>query len=990
MRSRIGRLAMSSLLALLVSALLGGASPAQAQQGAVTGEVTARESGQPLSGAQVTVAGTNLGTLTDDDGTYRITGVPTGQRTVRVQMIGYRRASREVTVSSGQAATANFQLTVSAVDLEEVVVTATGRQQLRELGNSVSTISADSLVDSAPVRDMNELLAGRSPGVSVQFTGGTVGSGQRIRIRGASSISVNNQPLVYVDGTRINVDPTSLTVGTGNQETGNFTINPENIESVEILKGASAATLYGTEAANGVIRITTKDGSGLQGAGVDWRFWGQGGVQVEPNEYPTNYRAVTADGAPCPLTSAAAGACTQDEIQTFNLLENPETTPFSTGERYTAGGSVTGSTEGLNYFSSAEWEFSQGVYGDENELDRVTLRGNFGGRIDEGVTLRVNTGFITRDVTLPQNDNNTLGLLPNGLLGGASEDGWFSFAPSSINTIDTQQETERFTGSANLTWNLNDWLTLNATGGMDILDSKDTQLFPVGGIGFGRLALGERASNQTLTQNYTGEAFVRASRSITDDIRSRTTVGSQYFVDIDRTVFTTGEELVPNTNSVATAAVTTAGEAITESRTLGVFAQQRFSWRQRLYLTGGVRVDDNSAFGTDFGRVVYPSVNASWVMSEEPWFPSEGLIGSLRLRGSFGQAGNQPGTTDAVRFLEGVSVTSPAGADRIGVTFEGGNVGNPDLSPERTTELEAGFEASMFEGRVTLSGTYFNSTTEDVLVQRTLAPSLGVSEDQFVNLAEVRNEGVEGQLGALLLDIDNLRFNLNLTGAYTDNTLIELGEGISPIDVGFVQQHAPGYPLGGYWANTVESFEDENGDGIIGVGEVEVTDEEQFIDESTAPVELTASPSMTLFDYVRLQGLLEARMGHSLHNNTEGFRCLLANSRFRNDPDSSLEKQAACVANAFYGAEGAFVQDADFMRLRELSATFTAPRSLAQQTLGVDNLSLTLSGRNLALWTEYDGIDPEVNQFGAANFSTSEFLTQPPLRYWNARVNVSF
>lgn len=977
---------LATWVALVAIGAIGGVSSADAQQGTVTGRIAASDTGQPLSGAQVFIPELDIGTISGEDGRYRLADVPVGEQIIRVRMLGYRPADRQITVTTDGVEGVDFLLPVSAVGLEEVVVTATGEQQVRSIGHAVGTIPAESLVEAAPVRDFSELLTGRTPGVTVRVGTGTVGSGSPIRIRGASSLATSNQPLIYVDGTRVNADPANLTVGTGGQETGALNINPEDIKSVEVLRGASAATLYGTEAANGIIRIQTKDGVGMD-EGTRWGLWLEGGLQTEPNEYPANWEGVTSDGTSCPLTAVASEACTQARLKTFNPLENEATTPFSTGERWQAGGSARGRAEGINFYSSGEFEFSQGVYGSENELSAANLRGNFGGQLSEDATLNVSTGYLSRDVSLPQNDNNLVGVLANGLLGGAEEGAFFLVSFDEIATIDTWQETEQFMGSANFDWRPTDWLTAHATAGMDVSSNKDQQFFPVDGVGYSRYPLGERTSNASLSRGYTAEVFLRTEAPISSSVQSQSTVGSQFFVDERRTVFATGEELVPGTESITAAATTTADEATLESRTLGIFAQQRFSWQDRLFLTGGLRIDDNSAFGTDFGVVYYPSANASWVVTEEPWFEPGDWLGELRVRGAFGQAGSQPGTTDAVAFFQSVPVTSPEGRDATGVTFEGGNIGNDQLKPERTTELELGFEASLYGDRLTLSGTYYHSETQDVLVQRTLAPSLGVTEERFVNLAKTRNQGVEGQITALV-DWGEARFSLGLTGSYNDNDLMELGEGVSPIQVQEITEHREGYPLAGYWDEPF-TFEDENGDGIIDPSELTVGDTAVYLGHPEPPVELSATPAVTLFDRLELRSHWVARLGHEVHGETESLRCLIGSSRFRHDPGSSLEEQASCLATAFGFSEQGFVQDADFLRLQEFSASLRAPRAWAGRLLGAESLSLRVSGRNLGLWTGFDGLDPQVNGT-SQNFITGGELTQPPLRYWNAQIRIGF
>lgn len=977
--------------ALAVVTGLAAAPSADAQQGSVTGQVVATETQQPLSGAQVSIPGLSIGTVTGANGRYVLSNVPVGSHSVEARLIGFQRVIIEVTVAEDETVTADFVLPVSAIGLEELVVTATGVHQRREVGHSTSRINAAAIVDVAPVRDIADLLSDRIPGVAAEVGGGTLGAGTVIRIRGASGLATSNQPIVYIDGARVDASEANLTVSTGGRgkQTGALAINPADIESIEVLSGASAATLYGTDAARGVIRITTKNGMGMADGVTQWRAWLEGGLHVEPNAWPANWRGVTSDGSPCPLTSVASGACTQAELRSFNLLKDPSTTPFSTGSRQHAGVSLQGRSGGLHFYSSGEFESSQGVYRGANELSALNLRGNFGARLSDVADLRVNSSFRRREVTLPINDNSIYGLIANGILGGAAEDAFFLFSFDEILTIDTRQETDQFIGSAEFEWRPADWLTGQVTSGIDVSNNKDQQLYPVGGIPSGLVSLGQRTSNATLSQVYTAGMFIRGDLPISNSIRSSTTVGSQFFVDRRRTVFARGEELIPGSNSITTAARTTADEITLEARTLGLFAQQRFAWRDRLFATAGVRVDDNSAFGVGFRRAVYPSLNVSWVVSDEPWFDPGRWLGDFRLRAAAGQAGNQPGTTDAVPYFRAVPVTHPrTGSSVTGVTFDGGNLGNPNLKPERTTEYEIGFEASLFNNLLTVSTTVYNSDNRDLLIRRILAPSLGSTEERWENLARTRNRGVEGRIN-LASAVKGVDFSLDFTGSYNDNKLLELGEGVAPIQVSLeLTEHREGYPLGSFWDPKV-SFEDRNGDGIISPDELSLGESQVYLGRSEPPVQLSFTPSLSFFEgNVNVRSQWVAHLGHQAFDKTEGLRCLLGSARARHDPGTPLDRQAYCLAAAFIGIGDGFVYDADFLRFQELSVSLRAPRSWAERLPG-ENISLMLSGRNLGVWTGYPGLDPQTTGY-TGRFRSGEELTQPPIRYWSARLTVGF
>jgi TonB-dependent SusC/RagA subfamily outer membrane receptor len=242
----------------------GAAGPVQAQQGSVAGQVTDKSNQQPVAGASVLIVGTSLQARTGRDGHYTITKVPAGQYQVQVRLIGYATTTSPVTVAGGEAATVDFALAPAAVPLDVVVVSATGVEQLkRELGNTVGTVDAAKITQEAAPTNAADLLNSRIPGVEVMQSGGTTGSGSRIRIRGATSLSLRNEPIIIVDGVRVDNSPQagSLENFTGGQAPSRLNdLNTEDIESVEVVKGPSAAALYGTDAANGVIQIRTKRG----------------------------------------------------------------------------------------------------------------------------------------------------------------------------------------------------------------------------------------------------------------------------------------------------------------------------------------------------------------------------------------------------------------------------------------------------------------------------------------------------------------------------------------------------------------------------------------------------------------------------------------------------------------------------------------------------------------------------------------------------------
>ncbi|MFV1979980.1 MAG: TonB-dependent receptor domain-containing protein, partial [Rhodothermia bacterium] len=474
---------------------------------------------------------------------------------------------------------------------------------------------------------------------------------------------------------------------------------------------------------------------------------------------------------------------------------------------------------------------------------------------------------------------------------------------------------------------------------------------------------------------------------LSESFKSRTSIGGQYLGVLFQGTSSTGLLIVAGSSSIAGAAQTTSVESTTERRTVGVFIEEQINFREKLFLTAAVRSDRGSAFGASLESVFYPKVSASWLVSNESFFNSEGLVSSLRLRGAWGDSGVQPGTNDAIRFFTPIAATVDGGQSVTGVTF--GGVGNADLKAERSREIELGVDATMFSNRLGIELTYFNKNTQDALVFRQLPLSLGVGAGRFENLGSVKNTGLEVGLNMRIVNSSKASFDLDFTGTFIDTELTELGEGIEPVIFNQVQRHTEGFPLGGYWDKPF-TFSDANGDGLIAKDEVQVGDEAVYLGTPFAPTDLFFTGNLGLFgDKLVVRALLNYRGGQTLYNNTGAWRNGNSNTDELNDPSTPLEDQARAIASKFFGTNAGYIEDASFWRLREISLTYFFPEKMLTSA-GLSRLSLTLSGQNVAVFTSYTGLDPEISSTGQSNFDAEEFLSQPPVRAWKARLNMSF
>jgi hypothetical protein len=448
------------------------------------------------------------------------------------------------------------------------------------------------------------------------------------------------------------------------------------------------------------------------------------------------------------------------------------------------------------------------------------------------------------------------------------------------------------------------------------------------------------------------------------------------------------------------------GESFSENNSVGYFVQQQVGWNDRLFLTGAVRADDHSSFGTNFDLIVYPKFSVSYVLSDEPAL-QERLrslkVNSFKFRSAWGQAGRAPGAFSAPQTytVDRVTLGTATGSAIRTAAF-----GNPDLKPERGEELEVGADIAMFDERIGIDFTYYNKRTTDMLQAVSVPPSSGFISTQLTNLGAVRNSGIELGLTGKVIQRSNLSWDSRLNIATNTNELLSFGIPGRIVETpggqayGSVQQHRVGFPLGGYWVTPPLRAAD--GSALLtttGAAQFPLGDTaRRYIGPSTPTLEWNWANTFTVFKYFRVYALLDAKRGHYIFNLQERNRCQAANDNCArvNDPrarfpqtaaDTVLFKELAVYRSTSVSPE--WIEPADFIKLRELSISMDLPQRWLRATKA-STASFTISGRNLAIWSDYSGVDPEVNSYGGRNFVRVDAYAMPMMRRWTAAMNLTF
>ena len=805
-------------LVLALAAMLGWSpAPVAAQAtGTLVGTVRDAASQRPLEAVQVYIGGTGIGALTNSSGRFLLLNVPAGEHDLVAELVGYRAGNSTVTVGAGESVVADFAMQQTAITLDQIVVTGSGiATEKRKLGNSISTLDAATLAD-APIINFSQMIAGREPGVVSLPSSGYTGEGARIRIRGSASLSQLNEPIIFVDGIRVNRDAVDANNGQGNPSRLDD-IPPESIERVEILKGAAAATLYGTEASNGVIQIFTKRGQ----SGAP-RFTAQGdwsGIAV-----PTNRIDPVADfiGRDCDEVdcSGADDAATIAEIQgrmqdrfgvspgAFENFENdlvPEA--FNTGFAQTYSASASGGSEAFQYFISGRYQSEDGPYNlDQNfqedpnleasndENRRAGFTSNFTITPNQKIRIGVSTLYSDMAHQTPDNGNNIYGAFSSmlmtqlrrattqGDLGtfGSNYYGNPAFATSrenmyQLNTV----KSSHFAGSTTVGFTPSDAFRLDGTFGLDFTSDDAVAFRPyawnVDGFS-GSTPEGNRNVEEYRTREITADIKGSYISQFGANIENTILFGGQGFLRQNQRAGGSGDTFPgPGLETLSALANDGTFESWTRVTQLGGYIQDQVGINDWVFITLGGRWDANSAFGEDFSTVFYPKVSASLVPSQGLDWNSE-LISTLRFRGAIGQSGLQP---DA--FAKFTTYQPRPSEQGPGVGPD--NLGNNALKPEVSTEWEIGAEAGLFNDRWSIDATYWDRTVSDAMVSRQFSVTGGFTQEQLVNIGELVGKGVEVSLRGTAIQSDGLTLNVFANTAYLNETITDLG-GAPPLKAG--------------------------------------------------------------------------------------------------------------------------------------------------------------------------------------------------------------
>lgn len=919
-----------------------------AQSQTITGRVTSADEPDGIPGVNVSVKGSTLGTVTDLDGTYSLT-VPPGYETLVFSFVGY--TSQEVPISN--RSTINITLETDVRILQEIVITGQGEGiEKRRLPITVDRMSEEDIY-KVPVVQLDQILRSNMPSAQIRLGSGQPGTAALIRSRGPVSAAVGTTPVIYVDGVRVdNLNSAAqLSLETGGAESSAIADIPvENIESIEFVKGGAATTLYGADAANGVIQIFTKKGKA-----------GQARVNFE--------------------TQLGSQVGTKDYLffkETADIIFRP-----GLQQSYRLG--VDGGTENLTY------SFSGNLYGDEGyryglSQTRRNFRGGLTAKVNDWITYTTTAGFSSNEFTRDYNANSSFSEFGNletlakwGDLTTKSRSQLDSISTVIRRTIDLTNVTERvrrFQNSHQFNFRFNEEFSARALFGVDSRSSRQRDITTNEQLivrGFAPAGSSDRGTIDVFERNFftlTGEVNLTWRKEL-ENLSFLTIGGGQFFRNQDEQIQINATNVTEGSISINNAGEKSVEDFLSAVTNYGFFIKENIGYKNKLFVEGGLRADGNTAFGSDIGLQLFPTVGAAYNLSDEEFFKNAlepNTVSSIKLRANYGEAGNFPRPFANDRLINTNTY--------LGVpSYTFGNPGDPTLKPERTATTEFGLDVGFIFDRIRIQATRYHALTRDALFNAPFAPSFGLG-NQLRNIGEIENKGWE--IGGNFVVVESNDWNVNVSASYNtvQNTVLSAG-GAPEFNVGgftflgsFVKE---GEPLGYFRANRP----------ILNA-------EGQMVDvETNASVGTPIAPTFGSFSvnttYKRFNLFITG-------DYQKGGQTVAVDDVLRYFAGGSTVIPENLADENFFDLASLWVQSSDYLKIRNIAVSYDVPTSVIGNA--VKRMSLSFNVTNPINFFRAD-VDPEVsgagfgtqNSFAGGGFG---FGTESLPRTYLGTVRISF
>jgi TonB-linked SusC/RagA family outer membrane protein len=962
------------------------------QDKTITGAVTGKDDGQPLPGVSVKVNGTKIGTITGANGRFSIVIPATAQQTLTFSSVGYAAVERTVTASG----TINISLESDAQQLGDVVIVGYGTQSTRRVTNSIASISGDD-IKNQPVANVSQALQGRLAGVQVTSGGGRPGSPIQINVRGRSSIQAGNDPLYVIDGVILpsNNTATPSSAGAGISPLAN--LNSEDIASVQVLKDASAAAIYGSRGSNGVVLITTKKGSATGKSIVSLNAYN--GYQdfagsknfLNASSYRQMYNEALANNTPAlplkftqaQIDNPEANTNWLEEIQrSKSLVQNVQLSVAS------GGNAKTQFYTSLNYFNQ-DSKLLNGSF------KRYAIRLSVDHQVTDFLKIGSNIAISKSDRAETPVDNSIFSPFPRALIARPdqpifNEDG--SFASNDFNNPVHMFESKNYIGLGNIfnaTYaevRILPELKFRSSVGIDYTYLDQRTFDPSTSLS-GMGSNGAASSGYVQTQNYlTTQTLSYLKNFIDDKLTVDATLVYEFQWNNRDNNRVDGQNFPSNQTPYLTSAAKIVGgtSAFTNYRVESYLGRLNLAWENKYLLGASLRRDGSSKFPTKGRYGYFPSVSGGWVISEEQFLKNNDIISNLKVRSSYGLTGNQEGIGNfSSRRLIGTGYNYD---DQPGFALNA--IGSPDLKWETTAQFDIGLDVSLFKNRITLSADYYNKKTTDLLINRPIPTTTGFSTI-LENVGSMNGKGWDFNINS-----DNLVGAVKWTTSFNistyKNKITQLYND-QPIDGSFVTRSAVGQSLGAFFvikslgvdpATGDMIYEDFNKDGAIN------SDDRQYL-ASPLPKFYGGLNNAVSYKGFDLNVLFQYSSGNYLYNlsaeGTGGYGSLGAaasataiatnvaqevfDERWTPSHTDAKYPRAVGGARGTYNTQRSsrYLEDASYIRLKNISLGYSLPKAFIEKAK-LSSARVYVSGQNLLTFTKYSGFDPEVSsEFTVAN-----------------------